>query len=85
MRPRGVFWLTAIGFNQIEMDLRAYVAVSRSAGGQKKQGVFLLHRIFVIDLAKQLACIAELRFEFLDHLITHCIAALMNSVTNGCA
>lgn len=56
--------LAAIGFDEIEMQLRADGGVAGSALGEEEHGVFGSDGIGIVDLAKELAGVAELRLEF---------------------
>ena len=60
----GVEELTAVGFEEVEVDLRAEVGVAGSAGGEEEHGVFVADGVGVVDLGEESGRVGELAFEF---------------------
>src|SRR5579862_2479077 len=54
----------------------------RRFGRQEKQWVLGLHRIFFLDLAKQVGRVTELSFELLPHFFADLVAAVVNPGTD---
>jgi hypothetical protein len=72
----GVQQLALISFNQIEVDFRAKLAVSRRSLIQEQQRVPYVNRVGIEDLFEEFVSVAELRLELRPHLGTNLIAAL---------
>src|SRR5947209_6819016 len=71
--------LTAVGFREVQMELRSPVAMSGSAHVHKQQRIFLTHWIGSKNLVKQQLAIFELRFELVFEFLAHFIAALLDT------
>src|SRR5262245_45518109 len=67
------------------MNLRPKVAVARSPRGHEQKWILLFDRMLIVNLAKKLFCIGELRLKFFDHLVPDRVTALMNARPDGCA
>jgi hypothetical protein len=79
----GVEKLATIGFRQIQKQLNRPFAVPRSPRRQKEHGIFLAHRVQLLNLTKQFVRVGELGFELHAHFGANLKAALANTRADG--
>ena len=79
----GVEKLATVGFDEIEMDLRADVGVARRTRGEEKQRIFVLDGIGVVDLGEERGRVGELALEVEANLFADGVAAGADAGADG--
>jgi hypothetical protein len=79
----GVEELMAVGFPEVEVDLRAEVGVAGGAGGEEEHGVFFADGIGVVDLGEEAGRIGELTFELVANFFSDGKAAGADGGADG--
>ena len=75
--------LAAIGFDEIDVKAGPDGRMAGCALSEKKHWVFLADGVRVVDLAEQVMCVEELRFEFGEDLFTDGVTAEADAWTDG--
>ena len=75
--------LTAIGFDEVQMQGRADWGVTGGALGEEEHGVLVAHLVSRVDLVEEFATVGELGFEFREDFLADGVAAGADAGADG--
>ena len=79
----GIEELAAVGFDEVEVNLRADVGVAGSARGEEEQRIFVADGIGVVDLGEERGRVGELALKVETHLLADGITAGADAGADG--